>query len=48
VVKSYADGACSFITKPVGFAQFQEMVKQFEIYWVLVSRLPQAKSGGSR
>lgn len=44
VVKSYAYGACSFITKPVGFTQFQEMIKQFEVYWMLVSRVPGAKS----
>jgi len=41
VVKSYANGACSFITKPLGFTQFQEMIKQFELYWVLVSRVPE-------
>lgn len=44
VVKSYAGGACSFVVKPVGFTQFQEMVKQFELYWVLVSRVPGANS----
>ncbi len=43
VVKSYAGGACSFITKPVGFEQFQKMVVQFELYWALVSRVPEAK-----
>ena len=41
VVRSYETGACSFVTKPVGFAQFQEMVRQFELYWVLVARIPQ-------
>ncbi len=44
VVKSYAGGACSFVVKPVGFTQFQEMVRQFELYWALVARVPVAKS----
>ncbi len=45
VVKSYAGGACSFIMKPVGFTQFQELVRQFELYWTLVARVPAAKNG---
>jgi CheY-like chemotaxis protein len=40
VVKSYAKGACSFITKPMNFDKFQEVVKQFAIYWALVARIP--------
>jgi len=40
VVKSYAKGACSFITKPMDFDKFGEVVKQFAIYWALVSRIP--------
>ncbi|MEK7702888.1 MAG: response regulator [Nitrospirota bacterium] len=40
VVRSYASGACSFISKPVGFEDFQKLVDRFELYWVLVARLP--------
>jgi len=40
VVKSYAKGACSFITKPMDFDKFGEVVKQFALYWALVSRVP--------
>jgi CheY-like chemotaxis protein len=40
VVKSYAKGACSFITKPMNFDKFGEVVKQFALYWALVSRIP--------
>lgn len=40
VVKSYAKGACSFITKPMDFDKFAEVVKQFALYWALVSRVP--------
>ena len=40
VVKSYAKGACSFITKPMDFDKFGEVVKQFALYWALVTRVP--------
>lgn len=40
VVKSYGEGACSFIAKPVGFQQFQQVAERFELYWALVARLP--------
>jgi CheY-like chemotaxis protein len=40
IVKSYAKGACSFITKPMDFDKFGEVVKQFALYWALVARVP--------
>lgn len=40
VARSYASGACSFIPKPVGFQAFQKLVERFELYWMLVARLP--------
>jgi CheY-like chemotaxis protein len=40
IVKSYATGACSFITKPMDFDKFGEIVKQFALYWALVARIP--------
>jgi CheY-like chemotaxis protein len=40
IVKSYAKGACSFITKPMNFEKFRDVVNQFAIYWVLVARIP--------
>ncbi len=45
VCKSYAAGACSFISKPVKFAQFQEIVNQFALYWAVVATIPRASSG---
>lgn len=43
VVRSYGTGACSYIRKPVDLRQFTEVVKHFEFYWTLVSRLPVSK-----
>jgi CheY-like chemotaxis protein len=40
IVKSYAKGACSFITKPMDFAKFGEIIRQFALYWALVVRVP--------
>lgn len=44
VVRPYADGACSYVRKPMTLEQFIDVVKQFELYWTLVSRIPHAKS----
>jgi CheY-like chemotaxis protein len=40
IVKSYSKGACSYITKPMDFDKFREVVKQFALYWALVARVP--------
>jgi len=40
IVKSYARGACSFITKPMDFDKFREVIQQFALYWALVARVP--------
>ena len=42
VVPSYSRGACSYVTKPIDFKQFQDVVKQFGLYWTLVARVPAA------
>ncbi len=44
IVKSYARGACSFITKPMDFDKFREVIRQFALYWALVSRVPSTRS----
>jgi CheY-like chemotaxis protein len=40
ILRSYACGACSYIRKPVNLAQFHAVIKQFEVYWTMVSRIP--------
>lgn len=40
IVRSYATGACSFITKPMDFDKFGEVIKQFALYWAIVARIP--------
>jgi CheY-like chemotaxis protein len=42
VVRSYTGGACSYIRKPMTLEQFVKVVKDFEIYWTMVSRVPPA------
>lgn len=40
IVKSYKEGACSYITKPVNFNNFAKVIEQFAIYWALISKIP--------
>jgi len=41
VVRSYSGGAATYVTKPIDFREFQQVVRQFELYWTLVARLPE-------
>jgi CheY-like chemotaxis protein len=40
VVRSFDQGACSYIRKPVTLTRSVAVVKEFELYWSLVSQLP--------
>lgn len=40
VVRSYAEGACSYLQKPIGVMKLQDMARQFALYWTKVSRVP--------
>ena len=40
VVRSYTGGACSYIRKPMILEQFVQVVKQFELYWTMISLVP--------
>lgn len=40
VRRSFELGANSFVVKPVQFNDFVEKIRQMEMYWLLVNRLP--------
>ena len=40
VLKSYKNGAVSFIPKPVSFKDFVKLVEGFNFYWHIVNKLP--------
>ncbi|MFA6544472.1 MAG: response regulator [Limisphaerales bacterium] len=40
-VKSYEDGANSFVRKPLEFAEFAETAARLGVYWVAVNQPPQ-------
>jgi len=39
IVKTYQEGGCSFLTKPVQIKDFDQLLKAFGFYWSLV-KLP--------
>ena len=51
MVESYRLHVNSYIQKPLDFSQFQNMVQQLGLYWLVVNQpvpaLPHAKGGGS-
>jgi CheY-like chemotaxis protein len=44
LVESYMLGVNSYIQKPVDFIEFQNVVKQLGLYWLLVNAKPPAKA----
>jgi DNA-binding response OmpR family regulator len=40
VIRAYASHANCYITKPVDFAQFMNVVRTIEDFWLTVVRLP--------
>jgi len=48
IVRSYSDGACSFVSKPVSFEKLKEVIKQFALYWSLVAVVPTLPGGTPR
>jgi CheY-like chemotaxis protein len=40
IVRSFEQGACSYIRKPVTLTRFIAVVKEFQMYWSLVSQVP--------
>ncbi|SRR5579875_1781980 len=42
LVKSYQLGVNSYIQKPVSFAEFQDVVRQLGMYWLLINSKPPA------
>ncbi|MCB1195472.1 response regulator [bacterium] len=43
IAKSYATGACSFISKPIGYEEFTKKIEAFNYYWQIVNILPPKK-----
>ncbi len=38
IIESYNLGANSYVVKPVDFSKFNEAVKQFDLYWLLLNQ----------
>lgn len=46
VVRSYAEGACSYLEKPFGLMEYQDLARQFAQYWTMLARIPAVVVGG--
>lgn len=44
IESSYAGGACSFITKPLGYDQFVDFATRFLYYWTHIARIPRFRT----
>ena len=44
LIEGYANGANSYVRKPVDFAKFVDAVKQLGLYWLVVNEHPPARS----
>jgi two-component system response regulator len=40
VLRAYELGVNSYVRKPIDFVQFQDMLGQVGLYWVLINRIP--------
>jgi CheY-like chemotaxis protein len=40
IARSYNHYANSYLTKPVGFKEFEEKIMQFEFYWMILNKAP--------
>ena len=40
IARSYDYHANSYLTKPVGFKEFEEKIRQIDFYWMLLNRAP--------
>ncbi|MDO8730856.1 MAG: response regulator [Candidatus Omnitrophota bacterium] len=43
IIRSYRDGAVSFIQKPVDYQEFEKTVDGFNLYWHTLNKLPKLK-----
>lgn len=44
IAEAYDHYANSYLTKPVGYKEFEEKVKQIDFYWMLLNRPPRVQS----
>ena len=47
IARAYAEGANSYIVKPVDFDKFLEVTSQIKLYWCLLNQPPSAHAPGA-
>jgi len=43
IVQSYNNHANSYLTKPVGFKEFEDKIRQLDFYWLLINEPPNSE-----
>jgi two-component system, response regulator len=46
VAGAYANGAASFLVKPIDFPSFLQLMETFGFYWLMWNQFPEGLSGG--
>jgi DNA-binding response OmpR family regulator len=41
IMKTYQSGATSYIQKPVNYEEFVKVIVGFNVYWNIITKLPQ-------
>lgn len=48
IIKSYKNGAASYIPKPIDYGEFVKIVEGFDYYWRVINKLPPTDAAGEK
>jgi two-component system response regulator len=48
MISAYTNGAASYLTKPIDFDKFRQMLEAFGFYWLMWNQFPHASGSSTR